>query len=150
MAHAVRNRPAMSHADARLALILLSLLAVVLIIFEVGASVFGWAVLCVCVGALCTFAALIAVACAAFASIVALIPWAAFGPEVTDPARVLGRGFDAGLWLFALWARLATRAFGAHVHFVLTPTVELGLALLAACVVGGIALRTHPRGRCVG
>ena len=129
------------------ALILVSLLAVLLIVFEVGASVFGWAVLCVCVGALCMFAAIIAVACAAFASIVALIPWAAFGPEVTDPARVLGRGFDAGLWLFALWARLAGRAFGAHVHFVRTPTVDLGLALLAACVAGGIVLRTRARRR---
>ena len=133
----------MSRSDARLALILVSLLAVFLIVFELGVSVFGWAVLCVCVGALCLLAAIIAMACMAFASIVSLIPWAAFGPAVVDPARVFGRGVDAGLWLFALWARLAGRAFGTHVRFDRTPTVDLGLALLAACIAGGVALRAH-------
>ncbi|MFO0628590.1 MAG: hypothetical protein U0325_23655 [Polyangiales bacterium] len=135
----------MSRSDVRLALILLAVLAVFLIVFELGVSVFGWAVLCVCVGAICLFAAIIAVACMAFASIVSLIPWAAFGPAVVDPARVLGRGFDAGLWLFAFWARLAGRAFGAHVHFARTPAVDLGLALLGVCIAGGVTLAAQAR-----
>lgn len=135
----------MPPANARLALIPLTLLALFLIFFEAGASVFGWAVLCVLVAALCALAGIIALACAGFASVVALIPWAAFGPEVVDPARVMARGVDAGAWLLALWARLATRAFGAHVRFACTPAVELGLALLAACVAVELALRVRAR-----
>ncbi|MEZ4394911.1 MAG: hypothetical protein R3A48_27865, partial [Polyangiales bacterium] len=140
-----RRFEAMPPADTRLTLIPLTLLALLLVFFEVGASVFGWGVLCVIVGALSGLAAILALACAAFASVVALIPWAAFGPEFVDPARVMARGFDAAAWLFALWARLAGRAFGAHVRFELTPTVEVGLALLAGCAVAWFALRAHAR-----
>ncbi len=119
----------------------LALCGLFLVFFEAGASAFGWAVLCVCIGALFAVAAVAVVACALVALVVALVPWAATRAAVVDPARIAGAGIDAVAWLVAAWLDMAGRAFIDTVHFSLTPAVVAGLVLVGLCAAGEVALR---------
>ena len=120
-------------------------LAVVLVFFDVGVKLFGWAVLCVCVGALFAFAALLVVVGVALALVVCVFVWSAARAPAFDPALVAAWGFGAEVWLGAAWVQFSERAFFKLVHFALTPPVVAGLVLIGLCAVGEVALRVRVR-----
>lgn len=116
-------------------------LGLLLVFFDVGLKLFGWAVLCVCLGALFAFAALLVFVGVVLALIVCVFAFSATRAHAFDPALVGAWGFGAEVWLGAAWVQLCEGTFHRLVHFTMTPEIVTGLVLIGLCAMGEVALR---------